>query len=131
MCVSVSAGWGGGLRHYPNHAVYISVCRLGGEEDSATIRILSRPQTFSRPENSTLTFPCRLNNPGNTDLSFHFLFWLPVFYFRLWKDLNPRVFPILVSAPGSCRTGDSNSCPPDLELGALSKCLPHTGFRFR
>jgi hypothetical protein len=37
---SLSAGWRGGLRHYPNHAGYISVCRLGGEEDSATIQIM-------------------------------------------------------------------------------------------
>ncbi len=29
----------------------------------------------------------------------------------------------LVSAPSSCRTGDSNSCSPDLELGALTKWL--------
>jgi hypothetical protein len=41
----------------------------------------------------------------------------------VWKDLTPRVFPLLVSATSSCRTGDSNSCPPDLELGALTKWL--------
>ncbi len=41
----------------------------------------------------------------------------------LWKDLTPRVFPLLVSAPSPCRTGDSNSCPPVLELGALTKWL--------
>jgi len=33
------------------------------------------------------------------------------------KDLTPRVFPLLVSAPSSCRTGYSNSCHPDVELG--------------
>jgi hypothetical protein len=33
------------------------------------------------------------------------------------------VLPLLVSAPSSCRIGDSNSCPPDLELGALTKWL--------
>ncbi len=37
---------------------------------------------------------------------------------RMWKGLTPRVFPLLVGAPSSCCTGDSNSCPPNLELGA-------------
>jgi hypothetical protein len=32
-------------------------------------------------------------------------------------------FHLLVSAPRSCHTGDSNSCPPDLELGALTRSL--------
>jgi hypothetical protein len=32
-------------------------------------------------------------------------------------------FHFLVSAPSPCRTGDLNSCPPDLELGALTKWL--------
>ncbi len=41
----------------------------------------------------------------------------------LWKDLTPSIFPLLVSAPSSCRTGDLNSCPPDLELGVLTKLL--------
>jgi hypothetical protein len=30
-----------------------------------------------------------------------------------------KELPLLVRAPRSCHTGDSNSCPPDLELGAL------------
>jgi hypothetical protein len=34
------------------------------------------------------------------------------------KDLS-----ILVSAQSSRHTGDSNSCPPDLELGTLTKWL--------
>ncbi len=33
----------------------------------------------------------------------------------------PRVFILLVSAQSSRRIGESNSCPPDLELGALTK----------
>jgi hypothetical protein len=37
--------------------------------------------------------------------------------------LVERVFPLLVSAPSSCLTADSNSCLPDLELGALTKWL--------
>ncbi len=32
-------------------------------------------------------------------------------------------FHFLVSAPSSCHTGDSNSYPPDLKLGALTKWL--------
>jgi hypothetical protein len=34
-------------------------------------------------------------------------------------------FTLLVSAPSSCRTGDSisNSCPPDLELDVLTKWI--------
>ncbi len=39
------------------------------------------------------------------------------------EDLTPRVFPLLVRAPSSCHIWDSNSCPPDLELGALTKWL--------
>ncbi len=34
------------------------------------------------------------------------------------------VFPLLVSAPSSCRIGNSKPCPPDLELGTLTKWLP-------
>ncbi len=41
----------------------------------------------------------------------------------LQKDLAPRVFPLLVTASSSRRIGDSNSCPPDLELGSLTKWL--------
>ncbi len=36
---------------------------------------------------------------------------------------DPKGLSTLVSAPSSCRTGDLNSCPPDLELGALTKWL--------
>ena len=37
---------------------------------------------------------------------------------------DPRgLSTFLVSAQSSCRTGDSNSCPPDLELGTLTKLL--------
>jgi hypothetical protein len=35
------------------------------------------------------------------------------------ENLTPRVFPLSASA----HTWDSNSCPPDQELGALSKWL--------
>jgi hypothetical protein len=34
---------------------------------------------------------------------------------RLWRGDSPAL--------SSCRTWDSNSCPPDLELGALTKWL--------
>ncbi len=37
--------------------------------------------------------------------------------------VDPGSFPLSVSAPSSRRIGDSNSCPPDLELGILAKCL--------
>ncbi len=33
---------------------------------------------------------------------------------------DPKGLSLLVSALSSCRTGDSNSCPPDLESGALT-----------
>ncbi len=46
-----------------------------------------------------------------------------IIYCILQKDLTPRVIPLLVSAPSSCRKGDSNSCPSDLKLGALTKWL--------
>jgi hypothetical protein len=36
---------------------------------------------------------------------------------------DPKGLSTLVSAPSSCRTGDVNSCPPDLELGAVTKWL--------
>ncbi len=37
--------------------------------------------------------------------------------------VDPGSFPLSVSAPSSRRIGDSNSCPPDLKLGALTKRL--------
>ncbi len=39
------------------------------------------------------------------------------------KTWPPKDLSTLVSAPNSHHTGDSNSCPPDLELGALTKWL--------
>jgi hypothetical protein len=39
------------------------------------------------------------------------------------KDLTSTVFQFLVSAQSSFRIGDLNSCPSDLELGALTKWL--------
>ncbi len=36
---------------------------------------------------------------------------------------NPKGLSTFSNAPSSCRTGDSNSSPPDLELGALIKWL--------
>ncbi len=36
---------------------------------------------------------------------------------------DPKGLSTLVSAPSSRLTGDLNSCPPDLELGALTKWL--------
>ncbi len=36
---------------------------------------------------------------------------------------DPKGLSAIVSAPNSCHTGDPNSCPPDLELGALTKWL--------
>jgi len=38
----------------------------------------------------------------------------------LWKDLTPKIFA--VSAPNSIYAGNSN-CPPDRELGSLTKGL--------
>ncbi len=40
---------------------------------------------------------------------------------NMYKDLTPCVFPLLVSALSSFRTGDLKSCPPDLEFSALTK----------
>jgi hypothetical protein len=37
------------------------------------------------------------------------------------KGLTPRIFPLLVNAQSSRRIGNSNSRPPDLKLGAVTK----------
>jgi hypothetical protein len=36
---------------------------------------------------------------------------------------DPKGLPTFSRAPSYCHTGDSDSCPPDLELGALTECM--------
>ncbi len=50
------------------------------------------------------------------------LLWPPSLTKIIWCR---KTWPLstLVSAPSSCRTGDSNSCPLNLKLGALTKWL--------
>ncbi len=63
--------------------------------------------------------------------------WLEIWSSHFCPSMGPNVVSVavdlqkdpkglstfLVSAPSSCHTGYSNSCPPDLELGALIKWL--------
>jgi hypothetical protein len=43
-----------------------------------------------------------------------------IFYFCTVERPDPQDFSTLVSVPNYCHTGDSHSCPPELELGTLT-----------
>jgi hypothetical protein len=39
------------------------------------------------------------------------------------ERLDPKDLATLISAPSSIQAGDTKSCPPDLELGAITQWL--------
>ncbi len=67
-CFSVSAGWRGGLRHYPDPVAASNLQQAGEQQPH---------------------LPLQAQQPRQFTLSFHFRFLLPVFYFRLFFPLFP------------------------------------------
>jgi hypothetical protein len=83
MCFSVSAGWRGGLRHYPDPVAAPDLQQAGEQQPHLSLQA---------------------QQPRQYLLSFHFLFLLPVFYFRLFLPLFPLSLtasriPLPVSPP--------------------------------